>query len=161
MDTSRQPHYSGNTMMNKIKVLVLAGFMMLSAPLMALEIILFHAKWCPYCQQFDKELGVDGYNATEQGKIAPMTIIDVTYRNHVDWNGREDIKTAFKNREIFIQGVPTFLLWDEEAGEQVGAMTGYENKDKLLRFIGKAICRHTTTPDGVKSQPGIEVEICD
>lgn len=124
----------------KLKGLLLAGLLLIAAPASALEVIIFHADWCGYCKKFDNDFGgVEGYNQTEQGQDVPMTKIDVSTPPNANWNGREDIRAAYKAGKFKVTGTPTFIFWED--GRVVDTLVGYRGKDYILMYIDSTIDR--------------------
>lgn len=123
-----------------IKSILLAGLLLLAAPASALEVIIFHAEWCHFCQKFDTDFdGVDGYNETEQGKKVPMTLVDISTPPKANWNGREDIRAAYKAGKFKVTGTPTFIFWDN--GTFINELVGYRSKEHFLMYVDSIIDR--------------------
>ncbi len=98
------------------------------APLMAAQLVMFDSKYCPFCKQWKKDIGVF-YHKTKEGRQAPLRIVSM------DEERPRDLKN--------IKGVhytPTFVLLDGE-GREVGRMEGYNNDEffffKLDQLIAK------------------------
>ena len=82
----------------------------------ALELLMFHSKYCSYCSAFMKEVAFD-YN----NKELPLIIIDAY--NQPDW-----FKEAYKEHRIKpIFGTPTFIIWNGR--KELARLTGYSSKE--------------------------------
>lgn len=82
-----------------------------SAPARAAELIMFDLKGCPWCQLWKREIGPT-YSKTEQGRRAPLRI--------VDFKGPRPPDLAFIGE---ITAAPTFVVVD--GGREIGRVTGY------------------------------------
>ena len=82
----------------------------------ALELLMFHSKYCGYCIAFMKEVAVD-----YEYRDMPLVIIDAY--NHPDW-----FKEAYKENRIKpIRGTPTFIIWNGR--KELGRLVGYSGKE--------------------------------
>ena len=127
--------------MNVIKGVILSCLLLVAFPANALELIMFHSQDCGYCRQFDADFGgVEGFNKTELGKKYPMTVVDTTNPT-TDWNGRVDVARAYGDGKFKIHGWPTFLIWDEVAGEAKIGFAGYGGPEHLANVLGEALKR--------------------
>ena len=82
----------------------------------ALELLMFHSKYCGYCMAFMKEVAVDYHY-----KDLPLVIIDAY--NQPDW-----FKEAYKENRIKpIRGTPTFIIWNGR--KELSRLTGYNGKE--------------------------------
>ncbi len=82
----------------------------------AAQLVMFERKYCPWCVRWKKDIG-SFYHKTDEGKIAPLRIVDM------DEERPEDLKE--------IRGLvwsPTFVLLDDD-GREVGRMEGYQNEE--------------------------------
>ncbi len=85
-------------------------------PARAAQLVMFERKYCPWCVRWKKDIG-SFYHKTDEGKIAPLRIVDM------DGKRPEDLKD--------IRGLvwsPTFVLLDDD-GREVGRMEGYQNEE--------------------------------
>ena len=82
----------------------------------ALELLMFHSKYCGYCIAFMKEVAVD-----YEYRDMPLVIIDAY--NQPDW-----FKEAYKENRIKpIRGTPTFIIWNGR--KELGRLVGYSGKE--------------------------------
>ena len=82
----------------------------------ALELLMFHSKYCGYCMAFMKEVAVD-----YEYRDMPLVIIDAY--NQPDW-----FKEAYKENRIKpIRGTPTFIIWNGR--KELSRLTGYSGKE--------------------------------
>ncbi len=116
-----------------IRTMVLIAFSCIAAltQATAAQLVMFDSKYCPFCMQWKKDIGVFYYK-TEEGRIAPLRPVDIGAPRP------EELKN--------IKGIhftPTFVLLDD-AGREVGRMEGYNNDeffffrlDQLIRKMKK------------------------
>ena len=82
----------------------------------ALELLMFHSKYCGYCMAFMKEVAVDYHY-----KDLPLVIIDA--HKPPEW-----FKEAMReNRIKGIFGTPTFIVWNGR--KELARLTGYSGKE--------------------------------
>ena len=82
----------------------------------ALELLMFHSKYCGYCMEFMKEVAVDYHY-----KDLPLVIIDA--HNLPEW-----FKEAYRENRIKpIRGTPTFIIWNGR--KELSRLTGYISKE--------------------------------
>ncbi len=103
-----------------VRILMAVLFVVAAAwsvpPGRAAQLVMFERKYCPWCVRWKKDIG-SFYHKTDEGKIAPLRIVDM------DGKRPEDLKD--------IKGVvwsPTFVLLDD-GGREVGRMEGYQNEE--------------------------------
>lgn len=89
-------------------------------PAAALELIMFKAEHCGWCEKWEKDIG-GAYPLTEEGKKAPLRRVDKSEAG------------AFENLERGITFTPTFVLLDE--GREVGRITGYPGPDFFFPML--------------------------
>ena len=77
----------------------------------ALELVMFEANDCPYCRQWHEEIG-GAYPRTEEGKRAPLRVVDLHGVRPVDLEGIAGV--------VF---TPTFVLLRD--GAEIGRIAGY------------------------------------
>lgn len=85
-------------------------------PAAAARLLFFDSAGCPYCIRWKKEVGVI-YHKTEEGKRAPLRVIDMGAPLPPDLN---HIKIPYWS--------PTFVLLDDD-GREVGRIEGYQGED--------------------------------
>jgi len=82
----------------------------------ALELLMFHSKYCGYCMAFMKEVAVDYHY-----KDLPLVIIDA--HKPPEW-----FKEAMRENRIKpIRGTPTFIIWNGR--KELARLTGYSSKE--------------------------------
>ena len=103
-----------------VRILMAVLFVVAAAwsvpPGRAAQLVMFERKYCPWCVRWKKDIG-SFYHKTDEGKIAPLRIVDM------DGKRPEDLKD--------IRGLvwsPTFVLLDDD-GREVGRMEGYQNEE--------------------------------
>ncbi len=98
-----------------VALVALAGLRS-ALPVEAAQLVMFERKYCPWCVRWKKDIG-SFYHKTDEGKIAPLRIVDM------DEKRPDDLKD--------IRGLvwsPTFVLLDDD-GREVGRMEGYQNEE--------------------------------
>ncbi len=98
-----------------VALVALAGLRS-ALPVEAAQLVMFERKYCPWCVRWKKDIG-SFYHKTDEGKIAPLRIVDM------DEKRPDDLKN--------IRGLvwsPTFVLLDDD-GREVGRMEGYQNEE--------------------------------
>ena len=102
--------------MIKILAFVLAMFITTSAQ--ALELLMFHSKYCGYCSAFMKEVAVD----YEYGDM-PLVIIDA--HDQPDW-----FQEAYAEGRIrTLRGTPIFIVWNGR--KELVRIVGYGGKESF------------------------------
>ena len=98
-------------------------------PAAAATLVMFMSETCPYCERWMKDIGVV-YNKTDEGRIAPLRIVDIHEPRPKDL---EHIRGIY--------WTPTFVLLDD-AGREVGRIEGYNTEygfwsrlDNLLKKL--------------------------
>ena len=87
----------------------------------ALELLMFHSKYCGYCMTFMKEVAVDYQYKYAIDKDLPLVIIDA-------YNQPEWFKEAYRENRIKpIRGTPTFIIWNGR--KELSRLTGYSGKE--------------------------------
>ena len=94
----------------------LALLLAMALPAAAARLLFFDSAGCPYCIRWKKEVGVI-YHKTEEGRRAPLRVIDIGEPLPPDLN---HIKVPF--------WTPTFVLLDDD-GREVGRIEGYQGED--------------------------------
>ena len=81
----------------------------------AAELIMVEEAGCPWCRQWNQEVGVI-YDKTEEGRAAPLRRIDI--------HKAVPAGLRFASPPVY---TPTFILVDR--GEEVGRIEGYPGED--------------------------------
>ena len=82
----------------------------------ALELLMFHSKYCGFCNAFMKEVAVNYDN-----KELPLVIIDA--HNLPEW-----FKEAYRENRIKpIRGTPTFIIWNGR--KELARIIGYNGRE--------------------------------
>ena len=87
----------------------------------AAELVMFARAGCPYCERFDREIGLI-YGRSHEGKIAPLR--------------RVDIHQAIPSDLKFIAMeplTPVFVLVDH--GSEIGRIRGYPGEDNFWGLL--------------------------
>ena len=106
--------------MIKVLAFVLAMFFTTSAQ--ALELLMFHSKYCGYCNAFMEEVGVDYEN-----EDLPLVIIDA--HDQPVWFQEAYAEGRIKK----IRGTPTFIVWNGR--RELVRIVGYGGKDSFYRTL--------------------------
>ena len=103
---------------------MIAFAFLMSADLFAqsAELIMMEQDACPWCERWHEEIGVI-YNNTEEGKIAPLRVVNI----HGDWP--EDLKNIRIERFT-----PTFVLVDK--GKEIDRLRGYTGDEFFWFLVG-------------------------
>jgi len=122
--------------MTRLKTALLALVLALAAqaqtPLMAAQLVMFDSKYCPFCMQWKKDIGVFYYK-TDEGRAAPLRPVDI------DEERPKDLKN--------IKGIhytPTFVLVDDN-GREVGRIEGYNNDEFFFFRLDQLIAKMKKT----------------
>lgn len=109
----------------------LAGAMALTAALLtgsvvsAAELVMFWRDGCPYCAQFDREIGPI-YQKTDEGKAAPLRRVDI----------RAPIPPDLGS--VTVERItPVFVLVDH--GREIGRIRGYPGEDNFWGLLAGMI----------------------
>ena len=105
----------------------IAFALMLAAtiPVRAAELLMFEEKHCPWCEQWNEDIGVV-YHKTDEGKRAPLRRVDIFDPLP------DDIELASRPRYT-----PTFVLVDQ--GHEVGRIEGYPGEDFFWGLLGQLL----------------------
>lgn len=107
--------------------LALLGFSLLAAlPAAAVELVMFTDEYCPWCEKWEKDIGVM-YHMTDEGKKAPLTRVD------------ENQAGSFKQLQRGIHFTPTFVLVDKD--REVGRITGYPGEHFFFPMLNNLLAR--------------------
>jgi hypothetical protein len=101
----------------------------------AAELVMFERAGCPYCAQFDREIGPI-YDKTDEGKAAPLRRVDIHAPIPPDL------------RSVTVERItPVFVLVDH--GREIGRIRGYPGEDNFWGLLAGMIGDVPTT-DGSK-----------
>jgi hypothetical protein len=105
----------------------LAGAVALTAALLmwsaagAAELVIFERAGCPYCAQFDREIGPI-YQKTDEGKAAPLRRVDIHAPVPPDLGS------------VTVERItPVFVLVDH--GREIGRIRGYPGEDNFWGLL--------------------------
>lgn len=102
---------------------VLASLLaMLGAP-RAAELIYVHERGCPYCRQWERQIG-PVYGNTSEGRRAPLKPIE---------KGAKALSDIKLTRPV--RYTPTFVL--VENGAEIGRIEGYPGEDFFWALLGR------------------------
>ena len=109
----------------------LAGAVALTAALLtwsaagAAELVMFERAGCPYCAQFDREIGPI-YHKTDEGEAAPLRRVDI----------RAPIPPDLGS--VTVERItPVFVLVDH--GREIGRIRGYPGEDNFWGLLAGMI----------------------
>jgi len=109
----------------------LAGAAALAAVLLtgpsanAAELVMFERAGCPYCEQFDREIGPI-YDKTDEGKAAPLRRVDIHAPIPPDLGA------------VTVERItPVFVLVD--LGREIGRIRGYPGEDNFWGLLAGMI----------------------
>ena len=99
---------------------------LLTAPVAdAAELVMFGRAGCPYCEQFDREIGPI-YRKTDEGKAAPLRRVDI----------RSPIPPELAS--VTVERItPVFVLVDR--GREIGRIRGYPGEDNFWGLLAGLI----------------------
>lgn len=106
---------------------VLVAALMWPVAAVAAELVMFEAAGCPWCQRWDREVGVS-YSKTEEAKMLPLRRVDVGAA------ATSGIMLATP-----VRYTPTFVVVDD--GREVGRITGYQSNDTFWGLLGVLAAR--------------------
>jgi thioredoxin-related protein len=91
----------------------------------AAELVMFERAGCPYCAQFDREIGPI-YDKTDEGKAAPLRRVDIHAPIPPDL------------RSVTVERItPVFVLVDH--GREIGRIRGYPGEDNFWGLLAGMI----------------------
>lgn len=96
-------------------------------PARAAELIMLEESGCPWCEQWNEEVGVI-YHKTPEGKRAPLRRLDIHDKLP------EELKFIAKGGYT-----PTFVLVDN--GREIGRIRGYPGEDFFWGLLGQMLKR--------------------
>ena len=119
----------------------------------AQRVLLFYSSHCKYCQNWDKEIGVENYSKTDIGQALPIQIID-------EKDGRiERIVEAIQSgRMDYIRGTPTFVVWDDTLEMELTRLVGYRSKENFYENLGLILKNIINSPQ-LHQQPEKESSV--
>ena len=82
---------------------------------------MFEEELCPWCRQWDADIGVV-YSQTVEGKKAPLRRFDIVFQQN------------FKGLARPVSYTPTFVLLDK--GREIGRITGYPGEHFFWPMLG-------------------------
>lgn len=108
---------------------LLAALVLLSlaSPAQAAELLMFREEGCPYCEQWDREIG-DIYPRTSEAERAPLRRVDL----HAPPPGDVSLDGE-------IRYTPTFVLVED--GEEVDRIIGYRSEEAFWGLLGEMLER--------------------
>lgn len=101
--------------------------MLVAAPVMAAQLVMFAAEGCEWCEAWDEEVGVI-YAKTPEARIAPLRRLEI-----------DDPRPADLARIEGIVYTPTFVLLD--GGREIGRIAGYPGEDHFWGLLGMLLDR--------------------
>ena len=99
----------------------------------AVELIMVEEAGCPWCRQWNEEVGVI-YDKTDEGRAAPLRRIDIHKAVPAD--------LQFASPPVY---TPTFILVDQ--GQEVGRIEGYPGEDFFWGLL-QGLLKRLTARDG-------------
>jgi hypothetical protein len=91
----------------------------------AAQLVMFERAGCPYCAQFDREIGPI-YDKTDEGKAAPLRRVDIHAPIPPDLGS------------VTVERItPVFVLVDH--GREVGRIRGYPGEDNFWGLLAGMI----------------------
>jgi len=103
--------------------------LLMTAPSMAGELVMFKSDSCEWCELWDKEIGVV-YAKTPEGKVLPLRRVDIADDRPPDL--------------AYVRGIvytPTFIVTD--GGREVGRILGYPGEDFFWPMLDDLIKKMT------------------
>lgn len=108
--------------MGRIAILLAAAAALVALPAAAAELVMVEEHGCPWCRQWNREIG-GIYGNTPEGTRAPLRRIDIEKPVPAD--------LTFQSPPRF---TPTFILVDD--GTEVGRIEGYPGEDFFWPMLG-------------------------
>lgn len=109
----------------RIAALVLAMLCLAPPVAKAMELVLFQAAGCPFCEAWDRDVGRI-YHLTDEARRLPLRRVDVTARRPADLVGISDIRYT-----------PTFVATAN--GREIGRIVGYHSQEQFWGLLGDII----------------------
>ena len=99
----------------------LAAALLTGPSVSAAELVMFWRTGCPYCEQFDREIGPI-YGKTDEGKAAPLRRVDIHAPIPPDLGS------------VTVERItPVFVLVDH--GHEIGRIRGYPGEDNFWGLL--------------------------
>jgi hypothetical protein len=118
-----------------LRAVALTAALLTGSVASAAELVMFERAGCPYCAQFDREIGPI-YDKTDEGKTAPLRRVDIHAPIPPDL------------RSVTVERItPVFVLVDH--GREIGRIRGYPGEDNFWGLLAGMIGDVPTT-DGSK-----------
>lgn len=103
----------------------LAAALLTGPSVSAAELVMFARAGCPYCEQFDREIGPI-YGKTDEGKAAPLRRVDIHAPIPPDLGS------------VTVERItPVFVLVDQ--GREIGRIRGYPGEDNFWGLLAGMI----------------------
>ncbi|CCQ73764.1 hypothetical protein [Magnetospira sp. QH-2] len=99
---------------------ILVALFLLSSPVQAAQLLMFHEEGCPWCQAWEHQIGTI-YDKTDEAKVLPLTRLDV----HEDLPADLELKSP-------VNFTPTFVVIQDN--KEVGRIPGYPG-DEFFWFL--------------------------
>lgn len=99
----------------------------LASPAQAAELLMFREDGCPYCAEWEREIG-DIYSLTAEAERAPL--------RRVDLHGPPPGDVSLDGE---IRYTPTFVLVED--GEEVDRIIGYPSEEAFWGLLGEMLER--------------------
>lgn len=103
-----------------------------TAPAAATELVLFKRAGCPWCRNWDREIGPI-YPKTQEGAKAPLRRVSLDKPLAPEWKLEPPIYFS-----------PTFVLM--ENGREIGRITGYMNAESFWGLLSVLLSKAGTAP---------------
>jgi hypothetical protein len=108
-----------------VRALTLIAALLAGPVASAAELVMFERAGCPYCAQFDREIGPI-YGRTDEGKAAPLRRVDIHAPIPPDLGS------------VTVERItPVFVL--VEHGREIGRIRGYPGEDNFWGLLAGMI----------------------
>jgi thioredoxin-related protein len=104
---------------------------LLGAQATASELVMFERDGCPWCRQWNREIGTV-YDRTQEARRLPLRRVNL------------DRQTAGIKLKEPVRYTPTFVVVDD--GAEVGRITGYSNDDSFWGLLGALHAKLPSAP---------------
>lgn len=91
----------------------------------AAELVMFEIQGCPWCVYWKREIAPK-YPKTDEGKAAPLRLVDMRAERPADLAALDPVKAA-----------PTFVLMHE--GKEVGRIIGFPGEDFFWPMLAQLL----------------------
>lgn len=102
-----------------------AAFLGGAAPVRAAELVMFETTGCPWCVYWKREIAPK-YPKTDEGKAAPLRLVDMRAERPADLAALAPVKAA-----------PTFVLMHD--GREVGRIVGFPGEDFFWPMLAQML----------------------